>query len=166
MSGDRTVTLPPRLQAGKSAFSDLVSAFGGQEAASARTGKSQSRICAYGHKNMADFPPLDVVAELERDTVGLPGHPHVARWLARQTGHVLVALPTAKPDGHDLCKALGDCQREAGEASARVLEAFATNHEITADEIRQADIRGEVQQAIEAFVRLAAMLDAVLDQDR
>src|SRR5688500_376488 len=93
MSGERNLILPPVLQSAKAAFRGLVRAFGGQEAAALETGKGQSRISAYGHANMADFAPLDVIDALERSTDGLPGWPHVTLWLCRQRGGMFVKLP-------------------------------------------------------------------------
>lgn len=92
MSGHEA-NLPPKLQSLKGAVGDLIRAFGGQEAAAAETGKSQSQINRYQNVNSEDFAPVHVIAALERATQGLTGAPHVTRWMARDLGFALVKLP-------------------------------------------------------------------------
>ncbi|MES2138000.1 MAG: hypothetical protein V4502_13205 [Pseudomonadota bacterium] len=132
MSGDRDIVLPPRLQAAKAAFRDLVDAFGGQEATSAETGKSQSRISAYGHRNMGDFPPVDVVARLEASTAGSAGHPHVTRWLARQAGYALVSLPDPSAPSMQWTAIISELTRATGQLSSALLDDLSDGPDIGA----------------------------------
>lgn len=122
MNCTRTLTLPPHLQAAKIAFVELVDAFGGQEAAARETGKSQSRISAYGHRNMADMPPLDVVDTLEARTVGEDGHPHVTRWRARRLGYELVKLPDASASPPALSAMVSDLVKSSGRLGGGLID--------------------------------------------
>jgi hypothetical protein len=121
MTADRTMTLPPRLQGAKIAFSELVDAFGGQAAASEETGKSQPRICAYALRNTPDFAPLDVIDTLEARTVGKDGHPHVTAWLARQRGFELVKLPDPSAPPMPMTALISDLAKACGQLTAGIL---------------------------------------------
>lgn len=156
MSGERDLVLPPRLQAGKAVFRDLVDAFGGQEAAAAETGKSQSRICAYAHPNTADFPPLDVIDVLEARTVGSPGHPHVTAWLARQRGCALVTLPDPSAPPLSWAALVSETVKASGNVAAGVLGDLDAAGELTpGDAWRRLKDAGEL-------VRVAVEVEAVL----
>lgn len=128
MSGERTLQLPSHLQSGKIAFGELVDAFGGQAAASAETGKAQPRISAYGHRNTADFPPLDVIDTLEDRTVGAAGHPHVTAWLARRRGFELVKAPDPSAPTMPLTTLVSDLVRTSGQLSSAILDAGGELH--------------------------------------
>lgn len=157
MSGDRDITLPPSLQAAKVATRDLVKSFGGQEAASAETGKSQSRICAYGHQNMADFAPLDVIDALEDRTVGLPGWPHVTRWLCRQRGGEFVQLPDPNVSAPSWGKLVASIAKEHGELTSGVIADLDDN------DISPAEARARLKDAAE-LVHSAVQLEHALKQ--
>lgn len=140
------VTLPPRLRAGKSAFRDLVDAFGGQEAAGVETGKSQSRICDYGHRKSPDFPPVDVVVKLE-GALSRGGHhlnqpraadAPVTRWMARQSGFALVPLPdpdAAEPGKWGLLASR--LARDAGELTGGICADLSDDNDVSPQEARQ-----------------------------
>lgn len=155
MSGERDIVLPPRLQGGKIAFGELVDAFGGQVAASAETGKSQSRICAYAHRNMADFAPIDVVACLEQRTHGTHGHPHVTRWLARQAGFGLVKLPDPAGIPTDTKWGLlaSRLAKESGDVTSGICADLSDDNDIA-----PAEARARLNDAAE-LVRVAVELE-------
>jgi hypothetical protein len=155
MNGDRTLTLPPRLQSGKLAFGALVDAFGGQVAAAAETGKSQPRICAYAHPNTADFAPLDVIDALEARTVGTAGHPHVTAWLARQRGFELVRLPD--PSAPPMCWT--DLASEAAKASGQLVAGILAD--LSDCELSAGAAWRRLKDAAE-LVRVAVELEAAL----
>jgi hypothetical protein len=157
MSGARDLMLPPELQAGKAATAALIRAFGGQEAAAAETGKRQSRFSDYGSPHTADFISIADVRTLEVATHGHPGHPHVTRWLARQTGHVLVRLPEAAACAGDLQCELGAVSKETGDVLVALGEGLRDG-KLTAAEC--AAVREEIAQAQERL----ALLDALLAQ--
>lgn len=137
MSADRSVLLTPRLQAGKVAFRELVDAFGGQVAAAVETGKSQPRISAYGLRNTDDFAPVDVVLRLEQSTHGSHNHPQVTRWLARQTGFALVALPD--PDAASTGKwglLASRLARQSGELVGGICADLADDNDVSPPEAK------------------------------
>jgi hypothetical protein len=158
MSGDRELTLPPHQQGGKLAFAELTDAFGGQVAASAETGKSQSRICAYGHCNTADFPPLDVIDALEARTVGTPGHPHVTQWLARRRGYELVKLPDPSAPPMSWSALLSETITASGELAGRILGDLSAAGEISPSQawLRLKDAGELVRVAVELEASLKA----------
>lgn len=166
MSSARDIILPPHLQAAKAASRDLVRAFGGQEVAAEEAHRSQSRICAYGHANMADFMPVDVVDVLEERTQGLPGWPHVTRWLARRRGLLLVPRPV-----QSLAGAWGAClkrmTKEFGEVAQRIVDAVGdpdTPGEVTAAEIRATRLVEELDELAEQVARARAMAVHILER--
>lgn len=149
--GIRTIVHPPPLQAGKAAFRALIAAYGGQDAAAIETGRSQSRLCAYGLPNTPDFAPLDIVVALEASTHGLPGHPPVTRWMARQAGYILVPRPTSGTEGV-WGTSLKQLSKEFGEVAERVCHALADPEspgEVTAVDIRRLGIVAELDDLIE-----------------
>ncbi len=121
MNCQRTQGLPPHLQSAKVTFADLVEAFGGQGKASAETGKGQSRISSYGLTNTADFPPLDVIDFLEARTVGMPGHPHVTRWLCRRRGGEFVQLPDASGPPMEVSALVAELVKTSGQLGSGLL---------------------------------------------
>lgn len=88
----RTAQLSPEQQELCAATRALVGACGGQEASAAFAGKRRQAISDWCLPNVASFAPVDFVAALEGLTVGLPGHPHVTRVLARRAGYLLVPM--------------------------------------------------------------------------
>ncbi|HVM38320.1 MAG TPA: hypothetical protein VM265_08040 [Sphingomicrobium sp.] len=165
MSSQRELTHPPHLQAGKLAFAELVTAFGGQVAAAAETGKSQQRISDYGHRNTGDFAPVDVIDCLEERTVGTAGAPHVTRWLARRRGMMLVPLPQLQPSGAWGCS-LRRIAKEFGDVAGRVCEAIGNPDspgEVTADEIRQHQLVRELDELAEQVARMRALAVHTID---
>jgi len=165
MSGERTIQLPPALQAGKAATKALIRAAGGQEAAAAETSKSQPRLSAYGLPNTDDFIPIDTVAALEAVTHGLPGHPHVTRWLAREAGYDLVRRPTAPAAAGDWHAALAAVSKESGEAVSLVLGALGDGM-VDKAEVRSQRILENIDEAIEKLVALRALAEAAPEGGR
>jgi hypothetical protein len=156
MSHERDLVLTPRQQAAKAAFRDLVDAFGGQVAAAAETGRSQSRICAYGHRNMADFAPVDVVECLESRTDGTAGHPHVTRWLARQQGYGLVRLPDPGANATSWGLLASRLAKEGGDLTSGICADLADDNDVS-----PAEARARLRDAAE-LVRVAVELEHAL----
>jgi hypothetical protein len=155
---DRSLILPPDLQAGKAATKALIRAYGGQEAAAAERGKSQSRFCAYGLPNTDDFMPIDDVHALEARTHGAPGHPHVTRWLAREAGYELVPRPCAAQPETVWSAFVARLSREAGELMAGVCEDLATENDVS-----PAEAKRRLPDAAD-LVRVAVELEHALKQ--
>lgn len=162
MTCDRTVILSPDQQGLKVATKALIRAFGGQEAASAETGKSQSQLCQYGLTNTPLFAPIDVVATLEDRTHGTAGHPIVTRHMARRQGYALVRLPQA-PDGDcDWHRAMGAVSKEVGDIIQRLCEALADG-KVTGSEVRAGRVREEIAEAQERLAQLDALAVRALE---
>lgn len=157
MSADRSIVHPPHLQAGKAATKALIGAFGGQDAAEAETGRAQSRFSAYGGPNTPDFMPLDLIDTLEDRTVGMPGWPHVTRWLVRRRGGIFVRLPDRAPCLGDLQCELGAVSRETGDVLVALGDALRDGRVTRAE---RATIHAEIAHAQERL----ALLDALLAQ--
>lgn len=159
MSTERTIHHPPALQAGKAATKALIKAAGGQEEATRFTGmRSQSRLSSYGLPNTDAFMTIDSVRALEAVTHGLPGHPHVTRWLAGEAGGVFVPLPRAVlADAADWHVEMAAVSKEVGDVIQRICLALADS-KVTPVEARR--IRGEIQEAQEHL----AMIDALAER--
>jgi hypothetical protein len=104
------------------------------------------------------FMPLDVVADLERDTEV----PHVTRELARLNGYVLAQLPPV-PVSPSMMPLLGSLAKEVGDVISRVSEALGDDGKITASEIKELELSREVREAMESLALIAAVLDAIRD---
>ena len=133
----------------KAGFRRLTKAVGGQESAASITRVDYQRIGRYGRPHEGMFPPVDVIADLEADA----GDPIVTRILAGLQGHILIPLPPADADPAWVAH-LGALGKEAGEAIARLSEALADDGKITADEVRDMNLRDEVREAMEVLARI------------
>ncbi len=159
--------LNPEKQGAKVASRALVRAVGGQEACPgfARYTRHQA-YSEFGSIEHGDkFMPVDVVIDLEAVTHGMPGHPHVTRYLCERAGGAFVALPEAAPatgDWHGMIAALIE---ESRDVTTRLLEALGdakTPGAVTATEIRAGKMIDETNALIGVGVNLRAMLERVL----
>lgn len=167
MSGDRTHQHTPQLQALKVQAKALVRAAGGQEAAEALTGRSQSRFSDYGSPNTPSFLPVDLVLALEAVTHGCANHPPVTRYLAREAGYMLVPRPKAGSNG-GWGRSLQALGREFGEISSRVCQALGdadTPGQVTACEIRDLKMIEELDALGELVASMRAMALQVLESE-
>ncbi|MGE0178960.1 MAG: phage regulatory CII family protein [Sphingomonas sp.] len=153
MSGERTLALGPAALALKHAARALVGAAGGVEAAAryCRAGKSQ--LSDYGHRHVAAFMPIDVVADLEAIAP-----PHVTRMLAREAGYVLIALPAADLPETAWSQHGATLLREVGDCAAGLGEALASGNDVDAAEAARLLI--EADQMIDAAVGFREALKA------
>jgi len=140
----------------KAAFRRLAKLAGGMESAASITRVSFGQIAKYGRVHDEQFAPLDVVADLEADT----GEALVTRELAGLAGYLLIAKPPAQA-GAAWIAAIGDVSREVGEVVGRCCEALNVGGRISATEIRELNLRGEVRDAMEALARIDAALAVV-----
>jgi len=114
----------------------------------------------YGRASEGMFAPVDVVADLEQDA----GEPIVTRYLADLQGYVLFAKPPAHGDAEWVAH-LGALGKEAGEAMARLSEALASGGVVTAQEVRDLELRREIGDVIEVLARIDSALVSVLDAE-
>lgn len=156
-----TGPLSPALQAGKRAVADLIGAAGGGERAAAFCRVGQQKLSDYGSINKPDvFMPVDVIADLEGVTCGLPGAPHVTRYLARRAGFELFALPEAAAAAcwHGL---LAQFAKEGADVMAKI--ATHAPEGISAAEVKSSGLIGEIDEAIAILVNMRAAACAIIE---
>jgi hypothetical protein len=158
MATERDIVQPPALQAGKAATKALIRAAGGQEAAEPLTGRSQSRLSAYGLPSTDAFIPVDAVAALEAVTHGHVGHPHVTRWLAREAGYGLVRLPRPGAEPTKWGRLIAGLGREAGELINGVCTDIDDDNDVSREEARKR--LGDAADLVRIAVELEAALKA------
>lgn len=156
MSTANDIVHPPHLQGAKAAFKALVRAFGGQEAAEAELGKSQSRLSAYGGPNTADFPPIDLVDALEERTHGTAGWPLVTGWLCRRRGGLFLKLPEPGAPPTQWSGFMARLGKEAGELINGICTDLTDDNDVT-----PAEARKRLDDAAD-LVRVAVELEAAL----
>lgn len=147
MSGDRSADLSPRQKQHKKLARELIESVGGVEAAATYCRAGKSQLSDYGNVNVVAFMPSDVVEDLERNS-----RPVVTTYLARAAGFVLVAIPDALPAEADWCAALGDAVADFNDVQTRLLAALPGG--VTAREIREKNIRGEIAEAQQRLAQL------------
>lgn len=157
MSADRSASLAPRQKQHKKLARELIEAVGGVEAAASfcRAGKSQ--LSDYANVNVIAFMPSDVIEDLER--VSAPGF---TRYLAAAAGFVLVAKSPPLADEAEWCAAIGDAVAEFSDVQERLIKALPGG--VTADELRAADIRTQIREAMERLAHLDALAAAALGE--
>lgn len=152
MTRSRTDVLSRRKLRLKNAFLDLVDEFGGQVAVAAhwseKTGRviRQQWISDLCHRNIDEFPPVDLIAELEAHLHGSVGHPHVTRALAGLQDFALVTV-AAVPGQSDLVHHLTAIAGESGD----VLRALTDLLEDGAGGLEKTARRRARMQAVELF---------------
>lgn len=144
------VTLSPRQQELKAACAALMDGFGGAIAAGAHFGRGHQRFCEMVNPTHPSWMTIAQVAELESCTVGLPGHPHVTRLLARRAGFVLVERAAAEGGGC-VMTGLAAVQAELGDVARVVIEATKDG------ELDQAERKTALDQLAEVEARAASL---------
>ena len=144
----------------KGAQRRLNKAVGGLESGASITRVDYQRLSRYGSPNEALFAPVDVVADLEADA----GEPIVTKALAALNGHLVIPKPPADGDPKWV-EHLGALGKEAGEAMARLAEAFAQGGTITAEESKSMELRREVAEAMEVLARIDKALERIEDEN-
>lgn len=153
----------------KAAARALVKKAGGQESAAMVTRASHQTLSRYGLPDDVTFMPVDVVADLEADV----GNPIITRMLADLAGYLLIAKPPAVEADPEWIARLAALAKESGEAISRLAEALSVGGTITAEEIRDLELRRELREAAEvlaaidlALVRIEAADAAPPGRDR
>ena len=142
----------------------MVRAAGGVEAASnfVRVGKSKLADNYAPHREDS-FVALDVVADLEPLTRGMPGWPHVTGELCRQMGGMFVARPEVTASGAEIMVLLARHSQEAADVTRSLCEGLADG-KFDADDA--ARTRVEVRQAMEQLAAIDAELAAIEQESR
>lgn len=145
----------------KTTFRALRKRIGKQDAAAALTRVSQQHISRY--ESLADgdedyFPPIDVIADLEREG----GAPIVTRRLAELSRHVLVRLPQVGEAHALLGRVSAEALKEVGDVFS-TLGAQLADGRFTADE--DAKLRREIDEAIVKLLQLKAQASAAVEDD-
>lgn len=126
-----------------------IRACGGQEACALISNriKRHQTFSDYKHPNKPSMMPIDVLAELMRES----GDVRVVRTLARMVGHEVVALPELPTNYADLQIAMGRTSKEVGEVFTRIGESLVDG---TFDKQERADTIREIDEAMSALVAL------------
>lgn len=153
--------LPPALQGLKLAARDLVRAAGGGTAAAALCRVGQQKLSDCGNINLPDvWMGADIIADLEAVTRGLPGAPHVTRYLAQSAGFGLVALPEALAPGRSWLDHIAAITREGGDIIGKIISALGKG-DVTAAVIRREELHREADELIRVAVEFKAALVAI-----
>ncbi|TZG26486.1 phage regulatory CII family protein [Sphingomonas montanisoli] len=154
--------LEPRKQRLKNAVDDLVGAVGGAEKAPHYT--RLKRPQSFGEYASIDHPdrwaPLDVIADLERNTRHLPGAPHVTRVMCAEAGGAFVKLPDGGTPGSCFHRTLAELTIEYGEVAAHLIAALGDG-KLCADDVKQRRLIPEVDDALAKLAQLRMQLEAV-----
>ncbi len=139
------------------AFRGLVRQCGGPNAASNIARVSQQQISRYmsaSPEHARQFPPLDVIADLEAEC----GQPRVTKLLAEMEGFVLVPLPKARggDDAVELIARVSGMLHEVADVSGGVAEALRDDC-ITEAECEH--LHGQIREAQEALASLDQQID-------
>lgn len=145
------VVLSPADQEMKLAVRSLVDAFGGCDAVGAHFGRDYRRISELCNPALSQWMRLPWISELERMTVGLPGHPHVTRLLARRAGFVLVKRTDGQEDGAGVMAGLAAVQAELGDVARVVIDAAKDG------ELDRAERKAALDQLAEVEARAASL---------
>lgn len=131
----------------KDAATQLVTACGGQERAAAMTRVSSSQIHRYTAPDQHDYQmPIDVVLALEIAS----GNPLVSRFMAQETGHILIS--TSPADNSPLAQDIAT----VGEGLAKFFAEWAAamaDGDVTPKEAARIEKR-----AVEGLNALAAVI--------
>jgi len=164
MGGKRDLSHDKAQLALKAATRDLVAGAGGTDGSAATLSEGgprvrQQKVSDCQHRNTPDFLRVDEAARLEDVAVRTESWPQVTRALAARQGFDLVRRATASaPAGADFCGALGAAVKEFNDLQLKILAALPDG--VTAAEVRDLNIRGELADA----QRQLAVIDALLAQ--
>ncbi|MES1985499.1 MAG: hypothetical protein V4461_11150 [Pseudomonadota bacterium] len=144
----------------KAATEALIVAVGGPDKAAGYARPGRRFYSDYVRANVDAFIPADAIVDLEKRAVGSAGWPQVTRELARQQGFVLVKVPDPSAVTADLHRHAGDHAKEASDVTSRILLA-ASRGKLTPRLIEDHDLVRECREAVDAAVRLSALIEAI-----
>lgn len=146
----------------KTALRAQVRACGGQEAAADTTRVGQPALSRYAsphHPN--EHVPVDVLLDLILDT----NNPSVLRQLCRQAGGVFVPLPNTNKTPMIWTKAVFEAVGHNGKAVDAFGRALADDGDVSAQEIRDMNIREHLARLLETVVLLDRFAEQVLEDE-
>lgn len=152
------MTLPPDEQRQARVVRELIHAAGGVEACERDCDKSKSLFSAYQSPHDARSIPLRDIEILESVTHGKLGHPHVTRYLARQSGFILLPRPEVPTDRADVLALLTQQARERGQCDPELLHALEDR---TVDVEEAERLIPLMRQRLETDARMLAELEAI-----
>ncbi|WP_319532836.1 phage regulatory CII family protein [uncultured Cohaesibacter sp.] len=126
---------------------ELIKKGGGIECSAETTRVNQAQMGRYGLAHGADWMPVDVVADLEKDI----GEPVVSRALVQAIGYEVIKLPEGRWEG-DINQQLAAMFKEVGEVTQHIGQCLADDGCISADEARQHRLRKEIGDAVQVLV--------------
>lgn len=143
----------------KTAFKDLRKRIGKQDAAASLTRVSQQHISRYeslGDDDREYFPPIDVVADLEREC----GVPRVTRRLAELSHCVLVDLPKVNDPDAPLGRVSAEALKEVGDVFSTLGEQLSDG---VFSSVEDRHLSKEIDEAIVKLLQLKAQAHAVVE---
>lgn len=144
----------------KLATEALVGAVGGPDKAAGYSRPGRRFFSDYVVPNCDAFIPVDAVVDLEKRAVGTLGYPQVTRELCRQHGGVFVPVPQAGSASIELSRCAAEHAKEANDVTTRILSAV-TGGKLTARAVEASGLVRECQEAVEAAVRLCALVEMI-----
>lgn len=152
------MSLPVEEQRQARVVRELVAAAGGVEAAERDCEKSKSLFSAYQSPNDGRSITLRDIELLEAVTHGKLGHPHVTRYLARQSGYILLKRPDVPHDRSAILALLARQAKERGACDAEMLDTLADGH---IDEAEAERLVPLLRQSLETTAEMLAELEAI-----
>jgi len=146
----------------KAATKALFTAVGGQLAAEAITGKSDTHLSRCHLPHHGDFLTLADVLALESVCHGTPGHPPVTRLLCSLLGGAFVALPSAVAGEAELAARFLEMAVQFGDV-ARTTQAAIADGTCEVDEAL--DVRRELDELLACGAAFGRQLDAIIHRD-
>jgi hypothetical protein len=155
MSEPRDLQLSPDQLDLKLATREAVGLAGGQSDLAHRIDLAQSRISDGCSKNTRHFLSVEQAARIEDRIVGVPP---ITRAMARRQGYALFRLPDPDRAETVWSRHCAEIAKEANEVVTAVCDDLADDNEV--DPVRARRTIVEVDEAIDALVRLRGALDA------
>ena len=100
----------------KDAFRGLIKQLGGLEGAETCTRVRKSQLARYQNVDEREFPPIDIVADLEAEGV----KPLVSIALAQAAGYVLVPIPRTTDNHQEWVRHAGSLAHECGDVLTKL----------------------------------------------
>lgn len=139
----------------KAAFRELVEKVGGVQRAGTLTRVDKSRISLYQSVDHEQYPPIDVVADLEAECGDYP----VTRFLASLAHMDLIGRPRGRPVD-SLVKGIRAVSREAADAVSAMAQA-AGDGDFSVEEAEE--VLAEIEDLFRAASPVAAHARKVLE---
>lgn len=159
MPEHRTAQLSPDALSIKRAYRALVAAAGGQEKAAGycRRIRRHQTHSDYGAPNVDQFPPVDVIAELEEVTIGTTGYPHMTRELCARAGGVFIPAPDADLNAADWLQRCMQLVKEHADVSGGLATALADG-KLCARDVREQNLVAEAEHLFAIAAEVFFML--------